>query len=972
MKKGRKHFSLQFHITLLFLLSMAAVAILLVLHNQRGTRQIILSTTDTLVDTIASQVRASLSETHGPAYMAVSLLGRTNLAKARTPEQRAAFLPLMAQVLVELPHLSAIQIGYANGDYFILRPLNGPRTRQAFHAPAQAAYLEDQVFTSKDKRFLQRRFYDRNLKPVGATRREPTTYDPRARPWYREALTRTEPILSDPYPYFFRHQVGVTVARSIPGKGAVVAADLTLDALSRSLPKEVVTPSSEVVLYDDRGRVYAHHDASRLVWIEGDDARVARLDELGSLPLSTLAHKHTLFQEQGVHHFFVQKEPWSVRLRRISTGGGRALNLAVVIPDRELMSDAHRISKQGAAIGVGIALFSIPLLIIFARRVSLPLHRLAAETERIQRFEFGDSVLPPSRITEVRQLEKALRALKQTTTRFLHLIATLAEEQDFDRILSIFCHETREASNADAVGVMLLDQDRDLLLTKSWTTRGGNWNPLPERLELSSPEARPMREVLESRKGRLLRLQPDRDGWFGRLPKEPTELQLYLLPLLSRSSRPLGVVFLVSTDRLAGGQNGLSNWQHFVATLSGFAAVTLETRALLDSRKALLDSFIQVIAAAIDAKSPYTGGHCQRVPELTLMLHQAAAESDAPAFRDFNPGDEEREALQIAAWLHDCGKVTTPEFVVDKATRLETLYNRIHEIRTRFEVLKRDAWIRYWKGVAEGEDEAHLKQELEQTLATLDEEFAFVAACNSGEEAMTPEKVERLKRIGNRTWTRTLDDTLGLSEEELARKRATARASLPVEEPLLADRPEHLIPWNRQQPLPESSRWHFQMNPPEYRLHLGEIHNLSIPRGTLTEEERFLINQHIVQTMVMLGRLPYPRYLKEVPEIAGAHHEKMDGSGYPLGLSRDQIPLPGRMMAIADIFEALTAADRPYKPAKKLSEAVHILWSMKEEGHIDPDLFDLFLRSGIYRRYAEIHLEPEQIDEVKIENYLTQ
>ena len=150
----------------------------------------------------------------------------------------------------------------------------------------------------------------------------------------------------------------------------------------------------------------------------------------------------------------------------------------------------------------------------------------------------------------------------------------------------------------------------------------------------------------------------------------------------------------------------------FVENLSGVAAIAIETRRLIAEQKALLEAFIQLIAAAIDAKSPYTGGHCQRVPELTKLLAQAACDAREGPFRDFALDADEWEAVHIASWLHDCGKVTTPEYVVDKATKLETICDRIHEIRMRFEVLKRDAEIAYWKGRAEGGDPETLRAAL--------------------------------------------------------------------------------------------------------------------------------------------------------------------------------------------------------------------------------------------------------------------
>jgi len=408
----------------------------------------------------------------------------------------------------------------------------------------------------------------------------------------------------------------------------------------------------------------------------------------------------------------------------------------------------------------------------------------------------------------------------------------------------------------------------------------------------------------------------------------------------------------------------------FIEALSGFAAVTLESRQMLRMQEALLNSFIKLIAGAIDAKSPYTGGHCQRVPEITLLLAQAACDSDDPRFRDFNLDDKQWQALEIACWLHDCGKVTTPEYVVDKSTKLETIYDRIHEIRMRFEVLKRDAIINYWQQLSAGGDEKTLKDALDKALQELEGDFAFVAECNEGGEFMADDRVERLKRIAERTWMRTLDDRIGISWEELGRKNRAEKAELPVEEKLLADKPEHVIERQDHERMPDDNPWGFRLDTPEYKYNRGELYNLSIARGTLSEEERFKINEQMVETIVMLNKLPYPRHMKNIPDIAGCHHETLDGKGYPRRLTKEETPITGRMMTIADIFEALTASDRPYKKAKKLSEAIRILSFMKQDRHIDPDLFELFLSSGVYLDYARKFLDPEQIDDVDISEYV--
>jgi HD-GYP domain-containing protein (c-di-GMP phosphodiesterase class II) len=411
--------------------------------------------------------------------------------------------------------------------------------------------------------------------------------------------------------------------------------------------------------------------------------------------------------------------------------------------------------------------------------------------------------------------------------------------------------------------------------------------------------------------------------------------------------------------------------QGLIEALAALAAVCVERTQLLEGQERLLDAIIALLAGAIDAKSPYTGGHCERVPELALLLAEAAeAHSEGPlaGFR-FGSAEAWRE-FRIGAWLHDCGKVTTPEYVIDKATKLETNVNRIHEIRTRFEVLLRDARISRLEALLAGGDPADLDRRLAEREAELQEQFAFVAASNLGGEFFADASVERLGRIGAQTWQRHFDDTLGLAWEERQRRcsHPPAGDALPAIEQLLADQPWHRI--RRPAAQRPDPRYGFRMEVPSDVFHLGELHNLSVSRGTLTSEERFLINDHIVQTIVMLERLPFPPGLARVAEYAGTHHETLRGDGYPRRLGADQLSVPARIMAIADIFEALTAGDRPYKKAKTLSESIRILAGFRDRGHIDADLFDLFLTSGVYLRYAERFLHPEQIDAVDIQPFL--
>ncbi|WP_245551628.1 HD domain-containing phosphohydrolase [Gilvimarinus chinensis] len=392
-----------------------------------------------------------------------------------------------------------------------------------------------------------------------------------------------------------------------------------------------------------------------------------------------------------------------------------------------------------------------------------------------------------------------------------------------------------------------------------------------------------------------------------------------------------------------------------------------------EQQRSLMDSFIQLIAEAIDEKSPYTGGHCARVPELGLMLADAAHRSNHPAFERFrfNNEDEHRE-FKIAAWLHDCGKITTPEHIVDKGSKLETIYNRIHEVRMRFEVLWRDAELNYERKLKVApQDEVKLKAELIKSQNTLQEDFRFIAQCNVGGEYLDRSAVDRIKRIGAANWLRHFDDRLGLSPAEERRlNQLTPREGreLPVLEKLLADKIEHIIPRARKTEYP--AHFGITMQVPENLYNLGEIYNLSVSRGTLNAEDRFKINEHIISTIRMLDRLPFPPELKRVPRYASTHHEAMNGEGYPRGLRAEELTVPDKILIVADIFEALTASDRPYKKAKTVSVAMDILFKMVQDRHVDKDTFELFLTSGVYVEYAKRFLPPEQIDRVDVRKYL--
>ncbi len=568
--------------------------------------------------------------------------------------------------------------------------------------------------------------------------------------------------------------------------------------------------------------------------------------------------------------------------------------------------------------------------------------------------------MPESAIREIDDLARTMSGMRLTLGNFMNMGRALAAEHRFDSLLSRILHETIAAVQAEG-GCLYLAQEQSMVAVQAL------W-----RQQSLPAEQAPWQEALLGKlaHGERLTLAVDERGWQQHLASWgpfPGPCQLVAEPLCNHRQELIGCLLLILPGCSA---RELASRISLIEALAGTSASAIENQRLLEEQKQLLESFIELMAGAIDAKSPYTGGHCQRVPELTRMLTEAACAQQQGPFADFRLNEEEWEAIHIASWLHDCGKVTTPEFVVDKATKLETIYDRIHEIRTRFEVLKRDAYIEVLAARLPASEQEAARAEVVPLWSTLDQEFAFVAECNLGGEWMAPEKLTRLDAIANRTWLRTLDDRLGISREELKLHQNEPAPHLPCIEPLLADKTVHLIPRPVHDSLDERNPWGFKVRVPTYLYNRGERYNLAIGRGTLTEEERYKINEHIIQTIRMLERLPFPRHLRNVPEIAGGHHERMDGKGYPRQLLGQQMSIPARIMAIADIFEALTASDRPYKSGKTVAQSLAIMQNMVREQHIDPALFALFVSSGIWRDYAQRFLAPEQLDQVDEEALL--
>jgi len=392
---------------------------------------------------------------------------------------------------------------------------------------------------------------------------------------------------------------------------------------------------------------------------------------------------------------------------------------------------------------------------------------------------------------------------------------------------------------------------------------------------------------------------------------------LLVVPLLNHDNDVIGVIQLINATNPANDETIAfsGKLEPVISALTQYAAIVVNLQILLEDHKLLLDSFVQCIAGAIDAKSPHTSAHCQQIPLIMDMMVDAI-EQDTEYFPEFSVTPEQRYEIQVASWLHDCGKLTTPDSVLEKSTKLHKMHDGINEVNNRFNILKQQYELDFYRQIlSKTQQSEQLKNELAQIMATIEADRVFIESCNKGGEFMSNEYQQRVRDIASKTW---------LNHQGKAC-------------PLLTE---------------------------------NEVYNLCIPRGTITQEERNIINNHMQVTIEMLSSLHFPKDLKNVPEIAGGHHEKMNGKGFPKGLTKAQMSIPARMMAIADIFEALTSRDRPYKDPMKLSQTLSIMKNMVKDEHIDPELFSMFLKQGVWKRYAETCLTPEQLDISDISVYL--
>lgn len=534
-------------------------------------------------------------------------------------------------------------------------------------------------------------------------------------------------------------------------------------------------------------------------------------------------------------------------------------------------------------------------------------------------------------IFEVKQYaEDQIRHIGQLT----EIGLALSAEKNIGKLLETIVDFARDLSNADAGTLYILDDDKqhlrfEIMQNDTMKTRMGGTsgteitlpkvpmytNGQPNYANVSSYTALTGKivNIPDVYKAKEFDFTGPREydastGYRSR--------SMLVIPMKNHENNIIGVLQLLNSliPETKEVVSFSKEYVNLVASLASQAAVALTNTQLIQDLKNLFYAFIKSIATAIDEKSPYTGGHINRVVGLTMDIAHEINATDQGVFKDVFFTEDELEELRLASWMHDVGKITTPEYVVDKSTKLETIFDRTELIETRYQTIEQSFENEYLKrklillknGNTDPSQTIKLDREFDEKIKLLSQELQFILSCNHPGEFMSDDKINRIKEISKKKYV---------------------------------------------------------LNDGEYPyLTKDELKNLCIRKGSLTGKERKIIENHALMTLKILSELPFPARLVHVPEYASGHHEKLDGSGYPRGLTEKELPLQSRIMAIADIFEALTAKDRPYKKPMKLSQAMKILEYMKKDNHIDTDILDLFFSKRIYYNYAKKEMHPEQID----------
>lgn len=855
---------------------------------------------------IKKELTLVLKAENNQAISVVSLLSHHIALQKNTVKERMASVPALVETLDKIPSILALYIGDSAGNFFLVRKLDGEQDHKRFSAPENCLYVLEVVHDKVSIHTL----FDEDLHKISAHRDiQREHYDPRVRPWYEMALESNDVIRTPIYDFYAIKKKGYTLSRRIQTddikknkRTTVFGADIKLDYLTKELELLKPSPNSKISLVDDNGNLIA-----------GDTIDKTRF-------IRRLPNKNKTSEDKDAYY----------SIDEISRVSDTSYYLVLNIPKTDIFLKSETLYRAQAVIILVLLVLGVFISLFFSEKLSDEIAFLSKKIANVKAFNFSKFIIFKSHISEIEQLSEDIDSVSDSINAFNTLIYHITSAKTTDQMVTSALKD-----------ILFFTQIPTAIL---FTNKNGKFVPFKgfsDKKELSTEELEPLTFISEfvlTEKALDLNLTYSKDissenNHFDELKKFGKEM--LIVPLSDRENENNGVLLFLSQHQFR------FHKKKFIKDLSPYLSLSLESKFNTDRQKELFDALIHIIANAIDAKNPTTARHCIRVPDLTARLAHATCNKKDGKFASFDLSDDEWEMLYMSSWLHDCGKITTPEFVIDKATKLETIYNRIHEIRMRFELLKRETELEYWKTLATDPENAETDYtKLQNRLNTISEDFYFIARCNLSGTPLTDEDLSRIDAIASQTWTATLDDSIGLSLDELKRRKNKA-GDFPHKEHLLADKDEHKIARPHSISYPEKLGIKLQASP--YLYNRGELTNLKIRKGTLTNEERFKINEHVIQSLLMLSSLPFPKHLSQIPNWASSHHERMDGKGYPRNLHKEDMHPVARMIAIADVYEALTAHDRPYKTHKTHQEAIRIMTDMVEEGHLDPDLFEIFI-----------------------------
>ncbi len=951
MKHPNRALSLHIYLSAVIILVVVIVSCVQILLTNRGLSEAIDDANDKLFNRVASETQYQLDAYYHSVFVSLGALAKSRVTQSNIRDDRTLALEGIAHLLRADSHVSSFSFHYLNGDYYSVMQVKSDQVRQYWGISELTQYIEIRI----QNRVTTVTGLDSMLEELDQLEPNSTQSIPNYSLFYDAQENAS--LISEPTFLPALREFGLTIYTK-NSLGTIVSANVSLDDLENTLARTVITPSSIRALYTDSGHIYATSDHS-LLSNEFSD-RTIYVSDLKSSVLTYAIDKHN--EISNIATFQFNDELWLSKVVKLAVHDSEPLKLLMLTKTSDLFDSGKVIKRQTLYSSVLVLFITLPFIYCVSRYIAKPIKRATQKAQDIERFNFSLKPQRPSYIKEIQELYEAQTSTQLTIKQFISLTNNIARKENVDGILSLVCQDIAKAVNAQGAFLYLLDKEKNYAIPKYvwWKEENSDSsNLIFEQPIPLTKESVFVQRIFVEKEAHIVKLGDI--SFFTSALTATQDTWVVCYPLIDRNDDVIGSFAVMY--RQGDVRKLHMKYAHYLRTLLGFTSVTLETLYMFDEQKALLESLIQVFAGSLDKKSPFTGHHCQRVPVITEWLTQAADSSKLAPFSDFSLSAKEWEELRIASWLHDCGKITTPEHIIDKATKLECIYNRIHEIRMRFEVLKRDKRLESYAKVF-GELPNEAEQKLSYVLKQIDDDFQFIAELNVGGEFVSDDDLARLDTIAKYSWTRTLSKRSGTAWVE--QQRFSGEEITPLVESLLADLPEHIVPWETNPAQDER----FSMKPPKNQANLGEIYNLSIRRGTLTNEDRFIINDHIIQTIRILESLPFPQYLKDVARIAGGHHEKINGTGYPMGLKGDEMPLTAKIIAVADVFEALTSTDRPYKKAKTLNEAIKIMSVMAKEGHLDQDVFALFLTSGVYRRFAESYMLPEQLDEVDVSSYV--